>query len=338
MKTNITFLFLFLSISVFAQNSAELLAKYTFENNLVNELNASVSGEALAQPSGTVPVFELNEERGGTVMHLYFGFDGAQSISYIKFINPLKEVDTEGATVSLWINRLDPNNPWDAIWSFFDDDNSDGIDGRAYLTPNAYFGFNGTGGWFDCNHPEDAPNSVIPANAWSMVTVTVSTTGFEIYVNDEKISDQTTQLGWRSLDNIAAADFNYSHVINLLKSSANFYLGYGSWWGSSPILVDDLSIYEGVLTAAEIAALYNTTGIKNPVSNLEISLFYDKQANTITINGLTGNEKVDLVNLIGQPIGSVNHSIIHTKNLNKGVYLLRINRGSISEVKKIMIQ
>ena len=61
-----------------------------------------------------------------------------------------------------------------------DNDKSDGIDGRLFFTPNTYLGFNGTGGWFDCNHGDTTTNA-IPANKWHLVTVSMGSSNF-LYV------------------------------------------------------------------------------------------------------------------------------------------------------------
>jgi arabinan endo-1,5-alpha-L-arabinosidase len=338
MKVKFTLIALLLTagLSVFAQS--ELVAKYLFENNLENALNPAVSGEALALASGTLPTFEENTERQSIVLHQYFGFAADANTSYVKFDNPLRGIENlSGATISLWVNRLDDNG-WDAVWAFFDEDNSDGIDGRLYLTPNAYLGFNGTGGWFDCNWPENVTNA-IAVNEWNMVTVTLDASGFGIYVNGEKKYDKSVQLHWQA-DGIAPADFNYSHLINLIKSSAFFYLGYGSWWGSAPLLDDDLLIYKGALTEAEVAALYdsyvNETGIETVASKINVA--YDAQAKIISIKGLDGNEKVELVNLMGQKMKVSNSSSIYTGNINPGIYVLNINNGKDSKVQKIQIR
>ncbi|WP_321332417.1 LamG-like jellyroll fold domain-containing protein [uncultured Bacteroides sp.] len=238
-------------------NSAKLVAKFTFENNLVNSLDATSQGEALAQPSGTRPSFEENTERGGTVLHQYFGYNDGSSISYTKFDNPLKGIeDLYGASVSLWVKRTD-DNVWDAIWSFFDEDTSDGVDGRVYLTPNAYLGFNATGGFFDCNWSDNVTNA-IAVNEWNMVTVTIDVTGFNIYVNGKLLYNINNQLAWNATDGLSATKFGYQNVINLIKSSPYFYLGYGSWWGSADLLMDDLLIYKGALTETEVSALYDS--------------------------------------------------------------------------------
>jgi hypothetical protein len=116
-------------------------------------------------------------------------------------------------------------------------------------------------------------------------------------------------------------------------------LGYGSWWGSSPLLDDDLLIYNGAMTATEVLALYNSypqTGIGSP--NTDIQVAYDAQANTIDISGLNGNGKVELVNLLGQKMRVANSALISTANLNKGIYLLNIQQGNYSRTQKIIIR
>ncbi|KAA6351683.1 hypothetical protein EZS27_000954 [termite gut metagenome] len=242
--------------------SAKLVAKYIFESNLENTLDASSTGQLLSQSNGKIPTFEENAERGSGVLHQYFGFNDAGSISYAKFDNPLKGVeDLYGASISLWVNRID-TNIFDAIWAFFDEDNSDGIDGRFYLTPNAYLGFNGTGGWFDCNHPDGGTTNAIASGEWNMVTVSIDMTGFWVYVNGKLLYNINNQLAWGAIDGVAPGKFDYQSVIKLIKSSSNFYLGYGSWWGSSDLLIDDLLIYKGTLTETEVSALYDSyTGL-----------------------------------------------------------------------------
>lgn len=238
--------------------SAKLLARYTFENNLANEVNPASAGQALALASGTAPTFEDNAGRGSTVLHQYFGFADAATTSYAKFDNPLQGIeDLYGASVSLWVNRPD-GNVWDAIWAFFDEDASDGVNGRLYLTPNAYLGFNGTGGWFDCNHPDGGITDAIAVGEWSMVTVTVDATGFCVYVNGKLKYDVATQHAWGDSGGNTADKFMWQNVTNLLQSSEFFYLGYGSWWGSADLLIDDLLIYNGALTAAEVSALFDS--------------------------------------------------------------------------------
>jgi hypothetical protein len=252
------FILAVLSLNIFAQ-SEDLVARYTFEDNsLANEVNASVTGNLSNRGNGTLPTFETG--RDGTVVHLSFG--AINNESYVTFPNPLQGINNlPGATVSLWVNRLD-DNVWDAIWVFLDNNN------RFYLTPNAYLGLANNGQWFDCNYPEgehDRPSittNAIAVDAWNMVTVTANTTGFAIYVNGVKKYDKTNYGTFEGSND--ATNFSYTAIIDLLKAAPYFYLGYGSFWGSAELLIDDLSIYKRVLTDTEIAALYNSDD-PNPV-------------------------------------------------------------------------
>ena len=229
-----------------------LEALYKFEGNLTNEVDSSQTGQLLGNGTASIPRYEYNPDMGSKVLHQYFGASGSES--YTKLTNPLQGKELDGATVSLWVN-CPLENKYDAIWSFFDNDNSDGIDGRLYFTPNAYLGFNGTGGWFDCNHGDTATNA-LQANKWHLVTVSMNSNNFAICIDGVKRYDKDTTNTWNSLDAKGYGDMGRS-LLNLLSSAQNFYLGYGSFWGSADVLMDSLRIYSRALTEADIAQLYN---------------------------------------------------------------------------------
>ena len=225
-----------------------LVANYDFEGDgFLNKVNNSQHGTAMALSAGTKPSIEYNNEQGSKILHQYFGFPDGNSTSYVQFPNPLKGESIDGATVSLWVNRID-SDVWDAIWSFFDEET-----GRVYLTPNAYLGFNAGGQcWFDCNHPGSVITNKIAINDWNLVTVSMDSNGFGIYINGELVFTESKNEAF-----VNGSEFTgYQLVIDLIKSSADFYLGYGSWWGSSPLLMDNLKIYGRALAEVDVAKLY----------------------------------------------------------------------------------
>lgn len=231
-----------------------LVADYTFENGFRNEVDTTQVGEAKKLENGTRPYVVYDSGRSGKVLQQNFGYADAKTTSYTQFTNPLKGKSLDGATVALWVNRND-TDVWDALWSFFDEDTSDGKDGRIYFTPNAYLGYNGTVGtnkWFDCNHPNTVTN-FIKEKEWHHVTVSLGTDNFGIYVDGKLVSDKTTNLAYGGIAYEDAA----KDMLSVIASSANFYLGYGSWWGSAPALMDNLKIYDRELSAADVGALYN---------------------------------------------------------------------------------
>lgn len=228
-----------------------LKAYYNFENTWKNNINNKQIGIPMAETNGTKPAFEHNAELGNTVLRQHFGYPSAQSSSYVRFPNPLLSGSLgEGATVSLLVLRT-ADNSWDAIWSFLDEDNTDGISGRLYMTANTYLGFNGTGGWFDANYPTTTLSD-LGTSEWHHLAATFSATGWNIYIDGKKKYDQTHNVSFS-----CSSDFsNYASVLQLLSSAAYFYFGYGSWWGSAPLLLDDLTIYGRALTDDDIMTLY----------------------------------------------------------------------------------
>lgn len=244
-----------------------IVAYYNFDNNLVNQYNEAQVGTANAQASGTKPSFDKDATHG-TVLHQYFGYDDAKSISYTTFANPLAGQQLTGATVSAWVQRLD-GDQWDALWAFCDGSFGN-IGQRYYLTGNTYIGYNdGNGTWFDYNHPDAATSNTIPVKEWALVTISYNNKGFDLYINGKFVANQSRYIAYN-----ASGTIDYSQTLNHLSKSTNFYLGYGSFWGSAPALFDDLVIWNRALSAADVARLYKaeTNGeslLPNEIANAD---------------------------------------------------------------------
>ena len=278
-----------------------LEANYTFENGLRNEVNTEQVGEAKTLESGTKPTVEYSSDRAGNVLNQYFGYEAAATTSYAEFTNPLKGKTLNGATVSMWVNRQN-DDAWDALWSFFDTDNSDGADGRLFFTPNTYLGYNGTVGgtwqWFDCNKAEKPVNN-IPVNSWHYVTVSVGKANFGIYVDGKLVVNKTKYTLFDSNDSYASLA---SNMLKMIASADKFYLGYGSFWGSSPAYMDNVKIYSRALSAADIGTLYkaekaDTAAAKNAEEQKEQALAdasilyksFNNDADAAAAGGLSAN-------------------------------------------------
>ena len=228
--------------------TTNLISKFEFEGDY-KDTESELEGVAQTQASGTAPSIKADNDLNSQVAQLNFGFDGASSSNYVKFTNPLKGSATRQATIAFQVKRSD-TDVYDAFWGFVDTDDADGVTGKLYLTPNAYLGFNGTGGWFDANHA-DTVTGAIKVGQWSQVTVTLDDQGFQIYVDGELRYDETYTEAYGS------GDFaGYSSMMNLLASADTFYLGYGSWWGTAPFRADDLMFFDTVLDAASVNVLY----------------------------------------------------------------------------------
>lgn len=240
-----------------ADTETGLKALYNFNDGMANVKNTSQTGEPLAQSKGKKPERIYNAERGSKVLHQEFGYtgDNVLTTSYAKYPNPLQGETLSGATISMWVNCVGQVDLWDAIWSFFDEDNSDGIDGRLYLTPNMYLGYNGTGGYFDLNHPDNAKagaTGALAVDTWKLVTVSFDGSNMSLYVDGvlTYTYDQN-----KHFDAGTLAD--RTNVLKLISSSAYFYTGYGSFWGSSPLYMDNIRIYNRALSELDVLKLYN---------------------------------------------------------------------------------
>lgn len=153
---------------------SEAVAYYPLAGTYENIVNHLSTATGKCNGTGLNPEF-VDETVRGSVLHL-FG-NAVNNESYVEMQNPLNgEENLEGTTISVWINRLDDAWLFDGIWAFYDTDNSDGIDGRLYFAPNAYLGFNATGGIFDVNLPD--------TNRGGVVTGAISP---NIYISDLSI-------------------------------------------------------------------------------------------------------------------------------------------------------
>jgi hypothetical protein len=125
----------------------------------------------------------------------------------------------------------------------------------------------------------------------------------------------------------------------LVKTVPDFYFGYGSWWGSANLLIDNLLIYKTALTADEIFELYEaeTTTSMNKVRADDITISVNRENKSICIGGKQSGERVDLLDFTGKHILSTNKSVFSTSSLPAGVYFLKINKGNDVVVKKVFI-
>ena len=230
--------------------SSGLMAYYNFDDiPVVNQKDESqVATLGIAGTGGTVPTLEEDSAyRCGKVLHQYFG--AQQRCSYTRMNNPLKGQNLEGATVSLWVKRLD-DNVWDALWSFFNSTSSSATGERLYLTGNSYLGYNNNSGtWFDINHPNSVTSKNIPVNTWTLVTYVFTESGITLYINGEAKANESYA------GSVSADAFDYSKVLDWMSSAKYFDLGLGSFWGSAPAMFDDLLIYNRALTEEDIAGL-----------------------------------------------------------------------------------
>lgn len=225
-----------------------LEAGYSFDDSpMSNEKNASELAVLLSRGTASQPVQREDSDRGSKVLHTYRG--NSTSNSYAQINNPLKGKNAAGATVSLWV-KCDDNNVWGEIWSFFDDDKS-----RLFLTQNAFLGYNYNAGevYFDCNNGATVTNA-IGSGKWKLVTVSIDKDGYGIYIDGEMKYNKQENAAFAGTSGYDEAMGN--RLLDLFNTSNHFYIGYGGYWGSGALSVDNLKIYSAALGDSEIAKLY----------------------------------------------------------------------------------
>ncbi len=233
-----------------------MLAHYGFDDEaLSNTLNHSE--KALLKRNGTtaVPSLETDEMRNGQFAHLNFGANKKES--YVEMVNPLygKEL-TDGATLAFWVRCNDAANVWDALYGFYDETSQ----ARLYLTGNLYTGYNNNAGsWLDINHPETTDRTELRDGRWHHVIILFSRNKYsaiKTYIDgvQKNTGDKYNgKMGETSVTTKTAFDYNL--IVDHLKNSPKFYLGYGSFWGSANACFDDVFLYDRVLEPDEVKAL-----------------------------------------------------------------------------------
>ena len=236
-----------------------MLAYYDFDDpELTNKKNTAEKAQLKHNGTTASPVADDAEKlRNGNTVHTFFGANGKES--YVSIPNPLKGKElADGATISFFVRRTD-DNLWDALLGM-----SDGTQ-RLYLTGNLYMGFNdGSGNYVDINYPGTVKTEKLVPGKWDMVTITFSRKvsssagGITIYVNGAKTTDKYKE-SLNGKEAITKAGFDYNLILNLMASCDELWLGKGSFWGSADVRIDDVRIYDRILSVLEIMALQQMT-------------------------------------------------------------------------------
>lgn len=221
-----------------------LVASYDFNQNLTNSKNTAQTATLTAQTGGQKAVVQINAQRGSNVVRTYYGLDGARS--YVQLANPLKAGNVEGLTVSMWVN-INGDDPWSEIWSFYDGNNN-----RLFFTQNMYLGYNDGTDWFDCNNAATVTND-LKKSQWSYITISVSEDWFAIYQDGEL---KYTQDQYKAYSGSSYDSSMGKRILDLVNSATYFYLGYGAFWSSGDMSMDNVKIYNKALTKTEISKLY----------------------------------------------------------------------------------
>ena len=164
-----------------------------------------------------------------------------------------------------------------------------------------------------------AASSGFSGNVWAHIVTTFDGTTARIYKNGIEVASGNKST-WNTANN------------------GLFYLG-----GSNNIAVDDLKIYNRVLTQAEITSLYNNNSILSSQSynsqNLKATIYPNPTSDNFTIEMENEVKSVEVYSIQGQTVMISNSKNIDVSNLSKGMYLVRIeDENNAVATQKLIIK
>lgn len=231
-----------------------IVGHYAFDSTVtVNSVDSTQRVLLMMAGTNKRPTLNTDGNRNGKVIHLTAG--GNKNESFARIPNPLQGAElTDGFTISFWVKRMD-NNVWDALFSFYNSTDQS----RLYMTGGAYVGYNNNAGnWIDINHPNSYKSVKISTGTWHLVNVAVSRSaaqGVKVYVDGMAISDGIYKGSLNGKDVNKAALYDYNLLVDHVANSPLLYLGYGSFWGTPDVYMDEVVVHDRVLSFLEIRAL-----------------------------------------------------------------------------------
>ena len=233
-----------------ADKTTNLVAWYKFDEMSVDEgyldSNPSNIKHNLIKPSGSTPIFSSTTNISGTAA----GEQG--TVSHLQFptslTNQLYTInDTNGITFSLWYNYSNNTPDWGSFFEFSQNSTDSSTNNRFGLTK---YGLENKVELF-MKSPTNAFNNFdfgnnTLDNNWHHLSWSISSSGqWTVYLDG--VNQNTTQN-----KKIANNTYNTSHIFwHVYNGNTAQVFGY----------IEDFRIYNYVLSAAEIATLYNINSV-----------------------------------------------------------------------------
>ncbi|MBK9121205.1 MAG: LamG domain-containing protein [Phycisphaerales bacterium] len=104
-------------------------------------------------------------------------------------------------------------------------------------------------------------SGVVPTNTWHQVVVTFGDTGLRLYVNGVQVASNAYKGGWGT----TSGGSGNTEPIGIGVNTSNSHAGVTSGW-VNPFrgMIDEVALFDRILTAAEVAALYQAGSTHPP--------------------------------------------------------------------------
>jgi hypothetical protein len=293
------FLLAFISFQSFSQNlSNGLKAHFNFENNL---LDVSGNNEHLTNLNGN-PIYNLRDSNNYSLF-----LDGLSTITSISSFN--NSAYTQSA-VSLWVKTVNSTSIFQICLQ------GAGMGFGAYIEGNTgkFMGF------FDASS-SGAAKSVNPINdnQWHHIVMQNNGTVTLLYV--DAILEGTVP------DNLSVGSGTTNNKLYIGKSNQGQYVFKGA--------LDELRIYNRLLTQIEIDSLYNkhklvSIGEINETLDLPVSIYPNPTNEQITIDFKKKYSKIEIeiTDILGQSILKTSFQSDQFSQINltgeSGIYFVRM--------------
>lgn len=176
---------------------------------------------------------------GSNVLHL----DGG----YVRMDNPFRGQSLQkGAAITFWVKTAETDLT-SALFSVGTSvEKSDSA--RFYFTENSYLSYHKPGQLqsldLNVNNPDNIKTGAIEGGDWHFVALQLNNTGYTLYVDGLKRSENT-------LYNTSSTSFNYSQLMQHITDAPYLFIGAGSETTLCASDFDDITCYANEITQKE---------------------------------------------------------------------------------------
>lgn len=215
-------------------------------------------------------------------------------------------------TISFWAKTTSMWPAYNMTFSYGQSSGSSACGGSFNSTAVEFFGYGNN----------LSANSANVNNTWYFFTYTYDGTNAKIYKNGTLLT--TVPKTWNTLNNN-----------NIFK------LGVGVGGELSFIgAIDDLKIYNYILTQTEITNLYTNNTLSTSdfnQNNLKVTLYPNPVNDILNIDVENEIKLIEIYNIQGQKVLQSSNKQIETNSLNSGIYMVRIEdvNGAVATQKLI---
>ena len=232
---------------VIIRGEALLICGYDFETVAADGTLAPIEGSALIEEvddvnavlQGSASV--IADETRGNVLQVT-NESGAQGVNYLSLpADTLKPVSSSGYSVAMWVNIGSETFEHSALFEA----NADNAYPLTRIGANLIARIN-------ANNYSDVMGSLLSTSGerdtWQHVAYTVDPNGIKVYLNGELVGEEEKNI----------SDCFKKNATGISRAK-NVMVGSGNIWGDEDCqnaMFDDVMVYDGVLAASEVKALY----------------------------------------------------------------------------------